>query len=519
MKKRGTGYGMISLLAAVCFALCPAMALGDMIRGLDVYPVVTAQEASAFGERSGAVKLVLGDNALAYDSVSNTYFVPQDRDTAAFDGEIGIEEAPGFSYFICPREGFDKQSALAHSLGLTVYGVSEEMCLSSEVIFTALPVIMIDTASKELPGDEDEAGSIAVYTADEGEIALEQSPIEINLRGNTSRWLPKKSYRVKIVDEQGFKRDMAFGLLREDDDWIFNPMYADTSKIREPLAYAFWEQVNSSGQMAASSRMTFAEVFFHGEYWGLYGVQERIDRKQVDADRRAGILYKVFSNEKPTVEQLLGCEDPVSCEGFEVKFAGDHIENPWRGAAAYMSFLEGGEAIGGAALSMRNVIDYGLWAMFVQAHDCHFKNQFLHAVYTGDSGYTMVKIPWDLNHTFGDMWNGEDKEANYTRYYIGRIVKDGAFEKLIESGDAEVYRAIQARYAQLREQVFTEENVAAMARALHEPMYAAIVRDGKRWPQCGMGDGNEDNIRDIVISVRTVLPLMDDFIADLGQAE
>ena len=64
--------------------------------------------------------------------------------------------------------------------------------------------------------------------------------IEINERGNTSRRFPKKSYRVKIVDEEGQKQDLSIAGLRSDDDWILNPLYTDTSKIREALAYDLW---------------------------------------------------------------------------------------------------------------------------------------------------------------------------------------------------------------------------------------------------------------------------------------
>ncbi len=504
-----------ALLLLALLALTPAAALGQQIRGLDALDALPAGQT--LPARSGKVALTLSGAPLPYDEAMGAYLVPQDPGTKGFDGEIRIEEEDGFTYYVQAPEGFDKASALADGLRLTVVGVSEEECVSSDVIFTALPVILLTTQTGEMPAEEDGVGHIALYTAEKGRLTVEESSIEINLRGNTSTWLPKKSYRVKITDEDGVKQDLQIGSLRADDDWIFNPMYADTSKIREALAYRLWEEVNTSGQKAESSRMTYAEVFFHGEYWGLYGVQERIDRKQVDADRRVGILYKVLTNERPTPQTLLACEDPACCEGFEVKFAGEHVSDPWTPAAAYMAFLDGGEPVEGAGLSMKNVIDYGLWAMFVQAHDCHFKNQFLHAVYTGEDGYTMYKIPWDLNHTFGDMWDGENEAANYTRYCLNRLVMDGAFEQLIAVGDESVYRAIQARYAQLREGLFTEDAVMRRAQALREPLGAAMARDTARWPECGMGDGNEDNLRDIAISVRTLLPLMDEFIAVLGE--
>lgn len=489
-------------------------ACAEMIRGLDRYPVISPQQAARLSVPQGSVHLMLGSTELPYDAASNTYFIPQERETEGFDGEIAIDEQDGFSYCVVMRDDFTKQTALDYSVGLTVVGVHGDLCVSSKVIFTPLPVICMDTQTGNMPDDKEERGSLQVYTAQAGEIFCEKSIIEINLRGNTSKWLPKQSYRVKIVDERGNKQNMSLCGLRSDDDWIFNPMYSDTSKIREALAYRLWDQINSVGDFAQSSRIEYAEVFLHGQYWGLYGVQERIDRKQVDANKDTGILYKVFANDRPTSEQLLACMEAERCGGFEIKHRGEYAADIWRPAAVYMSFLDGDDDVMGAGLSLRNVIDYGLWAMLVQAHDCHFKNQFLNCVYT-DNGYIMYKIPWDLNNTFGDVWLLDSKEENYTGYRLGSLVMDGAFGKLVKSEDPAIYREIVRRYRQLRENGIDVESITASARAIHEPIYAAIVRDGKRWPGCGMGDGNADNIRDIETSLHDILYRMDKWVEAL----
>ena len=507
--------GRIARIASLfVFLLHTQAACAQMIRGLDRYPVISPQQAEQLGKPQGSITLMLGNHPLPYDAASNTYFIPQERAADGFDGTVSIDEQDGFSYSIIRRDDFTKQTALDYSVGLTVVGINGDLCVSSKIVFTPLPIICVDTDTGNMPGDLAEGGSIQVYTAQAGEIFCEESPIEINLRGNTSKWLPKQSYRVKIVDERGNKENMSLCGLRSDDDWILNPMYSDTSKVREALAYRLWDQINSVGDFAKSSRIEYAEVFLRGQYWGLYGVQERIDRKQVDANKHTGILYKVFANDRPTDEQLLACMETERCGGFEIKHRGEYVTDVWRPAAAYMSFLDGDDDVTGAGLSLRNVIDYGLWAMLVQAHDCHFKNQFLNCVYTGN-GYIMYKIPWDLNNTFGDVWLLDSKGENYTGYRLGSLVMDGAFGKLVKSEDPEIYRAIIRRYRQLRENGIDVESITAAARAIHEPIYAAIVRDGKRWPECGMGDGNADNIRDIETSLHDILYRMDKWIEAL----
>ena len=154
--------------------------------------------------------------------------------------------------------------------------------------------------------------------------------IEINLRGNTSRRFPKQSYRVKIVDEQGNKRNLSIAGLRADDDWILNPMYSDTSKIREAISYWLWEQINSCGQAASSTRLAFSEVFMNGEYYGLYAIQERVDRKQVNGDKKLDILYKIIANDQPSAEELAQWDKKAEvCRGIELAFACQVLQCAW----------------------------------------------------------------------------------------------------------------------------------------------------------------------------------------------
>ncbi|MDO4741189.1 MAG: CotH kinase family protein, partial [Eubacteriales bacterium] len=383
---------------------------------------------------------------------------------------------------------------------------------------SGLPVLSITTQNGELPGEEDAKATLTLYEPHGGRLQTVTTPIEINERGNTSRRFPKKSYRVKITDAYGEKDDLSIAGLRSDDDWILNPMYTDTSKIREALAYGLWEEMNSSGVCAASTRVAYGEVFLNGEYWGLYGIQERVDRKQVDADKRSGILYKIIANDRPTQEELLACESDELCRGIELSYAGAGVDDPWEPAAAYMALLSGETSALHASLSLENTIDYGLWAMLCQAHDCHFKNQFLHCVY-GPRGYTMYKIPWDLNNTFGDIWQNDAPETNHTAFHFGSLVLDGAFEVLLEANDPQINAAIQRRWEELREGIVTEDGLIERAYALYLPLTEAIERDSRRWPESGMGNGNAVNIRDIESYFREILPRMDAFIEGLDARE
>ena len=371
---------------------------------------------------------------------------------------------------------------------------------------SSLSFLSIVTDTGELPGDDMLYGQMTLVQ-DGGERTVR---IGIRERGNTSRRFPKKSYRLVILDEDGEKMNLSIAGLRSDDDWILNPMYTDTSKIREALAYEVWDAMNSSGQKAQSSRVRYAEISLNGQYWGLYGVQERIDRKQVDADKRSGVLYKVSRLEIPAVQDVLDCEGEV-CAGFELDFAGAGAADAWMPAAGYMGIYHGEETGLPVRMDEGNLIDYGLWMMFVQAHDCHFKNQFLHAVYA-DGGYILYKIPWDVNHTFGDVWESDAEESNYNEFRIVDFMLDGVFETRFQQGDEAFDRAVQRRWDELRASVLTEERLIARAHALFDPLALALERDNERWPESGLGNGNAVNIDDIEEYIRVTLEDLDAFL-------
>ena len=507
----------IAAAFALLMLLLPASAetAGGFIGGLAELPIITPEEAALLPEPSGKIRLEIKGVHLPYDADSNSYFIPQSAGSEDFDGEIDLVLEEGWEAFVLREEAVDKAASIATSAGFTVYGVKDELCLASDLIFTSLPVLCIETDSEELPDEEDEEGRLALFSAELGEIWVDETPIEINLRGNNSKRLPKQSYRVKIVDESGEKQNLSIAGLRSDDDWILNPMYADTSKIREKLGYELWAQINSSGTVAQSSNLEYAEVFINGSYWGLYGVQERIDRKQVDISKRSGVLYKVVANDRPTTRELMECESVIDCKGIELEFAGTGIKNVWEPAAAYMAYLDGSDVDTISRLDQDNIIDFGLWAMLTQAHDCHFKNQFLSCI-AGWNGHIVYKIPWDLNNTFGDVWNGDAEGANFTDYRIGALVMDGCFEKLAESGSQKVYKEIRKRWEELRSGPIREEALIARAKEIFEGIYPAIRRDARRWPEGGMGEGNAANIRDIEDFIRITIPRIDEYIETLG---
>ncbi|MBQ3425382.1 MAG: CotH kinase family protein [Clostridia bacterium] len=378
-----------------------------------------------------------------------------------------------------------------------------------------LPMLAITTDGGGAPEDEDVRGTLEIIAPVKDALStVARVPIAIRVRGNTSRRFPKKSFKVRILSGDGAKADLSIAGLRADDDWILNPMYSDTSKIREALGYWLWENMNRCAQAAASSRLRYVEVTVNGDYLGLYGVQERIDRKQVDADRSLGILYKVDGNARPAPEALREAEGEDRCAGLELVFSGKQVHHPWAPAMDYMALLDGKPAAFSSRFSPENAVDFCLWSVLTQARDNHYKNQFIHCVPEA-SGYVLYRIPWDLNHTFGDLWCHEAPETNYLEYGISALAVDDVAQTLLAAGDRAFREALIARWRGLRQGLITEEALTLAASGLFERLRPAIERDTRRWPECGMGEGNAANIRDIADYLHVTLQRVDGWIDTL----
>ncbi len=505
---------MHALLIALMLFLLPSSAQAlPMIAGLDHLPVITTELAQSFPAPTQQVTLTLSGHLLPHDEASNTYFIPQSAQTKDFDGCILLHETPGYTYYILPDALCDKEEALHRSRGYTIYGTDGTHTQMSTVLFTTLPVLHISTQAG-LPGEGDESCSILCF--EPGSVL----PLggEINLRGNTSKIFPKQSYRIQLLDSDGDKCHVSLSGLRRDDDWILNPLYTDNTKLREKFAYDLWSMLNSCGSAAQSSRMVYVEVFFNGEYHGLYGLQERVDMKQVNGSKKADILYKVRTNQRPTVEELLSCADRTSCMAFEAENGEDFrgsTSDLYRPAAAYIAALDGETLDPTIHVDLNNAIDYGLFVLLTQSHDNHFKNQFLNAVSL--PGKTILyKLPWDLNYTLGDVYQKELEHTNYTEYHIGTLVMDAYFEMLIAQNDPAVIAAIKDRWQTLRKSVLTEENLSQLLKAADDSIFAARARDHVRWPEGGKSEGNNADYEEISHYFSRMLPRIDAWVAALG---
>lgn len=162
---------------------------------------------------------------------------------------------------------------------------------------THLPLLVIDTGGVAIPGNpitDEHHQEIGFTTAADGSTMISgklsvmsdekqnhhptdapdmESNIMIRVRGNSSRYFNKKSYRVKLVeDAEGLvNRDLPLLGMSKESDWALHGPFLDKTLIRNYM----WMNI-SAEIMGYAPEVRFCEVILNGEYQGVYLLIETI---------------------------------------------------------------------------------------------------------------------------------------------------------------------------------------------------------------------------------------------------
>lgn len=69
---------------------------------------------------------------------------------------------------------------------------------------------------------------------------------KVKYRGNSSLAYEKKSFAVKLLDENGKKLDANMFGIREDDAWILNAMAIDRLRMRDRVNFDIWNEISNT---------------------------------------------------------------------------------------------------------------------------------------------------------------------------------------------------------------------------------------------------------------------------------
>lgn len=470
--------------------------------GLDVTP-------KAFAEAFDSLRI--NDKQLVYDGKGNAYFatLPEGMRnggdyTAKVTYKLKATNAEDYTLKVNGQEPdadgyvtFDNVDCeTLYPIELT--NASENVDLSAKIRFTFLPIVELNCSSVNSKAYT--TGSLRV--TDPASLGYDSLMIAaFKYRGASSSNYPKRSYAIKLRDENGNSVDRKLLGYRSDNNWILDAMYIDLACMRNRVATDLWNAfeckpyyADREKKVRTGTRGKFVEVILNGQWWGLYCMTEKMDRKQLKLKKFVpaaqsttgenevhGVLYKsnqwtyeVFmgheSNDDNDNKQVIYPHKKVSdyknilgketwCE-YEFKYP-DHKDEAveWRPLhdAANMvatSFILNIDSVK-SHFDYPMLRDYYLFIDLLLATDNHGKNLFWYAYDTqGPEGDKLSLAPWDLDGTFGQDWDGvitntKDVTLDFDTYIKNYEHGQFAIFDLIKSR-SEWQQDLKDRYAELR---------------------------------------------------------------------
>ena len=293
-------------------------------------------------------------------------------------------------------------------------------------------------------------------------------------------------------------------------------MYSDSSKIRDKLSADIWAEIGAYQEEFPEAyfgtRMTYVEVFFNHEYWGLYVLMEPVDSKQLDRTKegeggQAEYSYKSVTPQDVSTEELLNQEAyGETLSGFELKGSHTVIDRTsWEPLLSYLELrdLSDDEAFAAAASELTDregALDIWIYLQAVLGIDNRGKNMYYVAKNRGNR-QVVYFAPWDMDITWGDALS-EGTGDNvwdvglFTALYSERI--NWSFgDRLIELDVDGSCDYVSERWKELRQGVLSDESLTEEIDGLIHQVRdsGALERDAERWPDSNSGQDYELFVR------------------------
>ena len=301
------------------------------------------------------------------------------------------------------------------------------------------------------------------------------------IRGGTSTALDKKSFAVKLVDDNGKDLNVSLFGIREENSWILDAMAIDRTRMRNRVCFDVWNELSRTpydtdfnGRNGTEG--VFVEVFINKEYNGLYCLSDKVDRKlldlkkaQVDEEGNVttrGLLYKGNSWGDYTDIWLLGYKEADTSSkvwnAWELQYPDDYpSEDTWQPLMDLINYCS--EPMTDEEFMKTyqdwfypdNLADYALFTMALNVGDNAYKNTFL-SVKNIEKGHCFLLTPWDMDMSLGGNWNGGYNEAlaNIKRY-------DGVapYNRLIGHYSKEFIDMMGCKWEEYAETLFSCEEI------------------------------------------------------------
>ena len=142
--------------------------------------------------------------------------------------------------------------------------------MSAYDLLPQIPAIYITTnQNEEINSNEVYVQASMTLDSDENPLfpTIEDASLGIRLRGNSTLYMPKKSYRIKFDEKTKLLSDYA------ENDWVLLANYTDQTLVRNYVAY----HMGTKLEMEFVPTYRFVDLYINGEYQGNYMLSDQIE--------------------------------------------------------------------------------------------------------------------------------------------------------------------------------------------------------------------------------------------------
>ncbi len=342
------------------------------------------------------------------------------------------------------------------------------------LFFTQLPIVTVNSDIEII--DEPKVLANFTYTDD---LQTVNSLIGIELRGGFSQTIPKKTFDLEFwEDEKGDETlSFQFGSLRDDDDWILDGMYNEPLRIRSYISHKLWIEIHQlhysedEPEAKSGADVMFVELFLNHVYNGIYALSEQVDKKQLQIksydDALRGELYKGETWGATTFTELPDYDNTSrDWGGYEYKYPKENQVTDWENLYNFTEFVMFSTNTTYVnevwnQFNKENAMDYFIFLNLLRATDNTGKNIYL-AKYNID--YPYFYTPWDLDGTWGIIWNGTNDSTT------NDILSNGFFQRNLNLNPNLYKREMGLRWFDLRNGPLSLTNLLNNIDSAHQKL-------------------------------------------------
>lgn len=390
-----------------------------------------------------------------YDKNNNIYYYNIEDKYENKNYILKLELESGYKYKLL---GFDLNIIkVDYNKPIDVLIYNKNYYYQTKIQLTNLPIISITTNEKITDLD---TISTFKYINSKNIDKVYSYNSKIHVRGATTRWYGKKSYKLDVYNKEYTKeKKINIPNFYYGSSFILDAVYRDPSKIRNVLAIEIWNDIsNDFNNVKMYSE--FVELFINNEYVGLYVLTEPVNRTKLNLNKSKNnsTSFVIKSNDWSIVKDVdskLFYSDYYD-KMYELKYPNDeeYFYDVWNNffnkiSNFYNNDIKNTYDVIINTWNIKNYIDLVIFNDFIFNSDNKLiKNNYF---YSNNLNSEFYLQPWDMEFSFGLFYSNSslyNRKKDYTKNDI--ILFYHPYSN-------EINKLLIERYYELRKNILTEE--------------------------------------------------------------